>query len=87
MSDAVRRQNLLEKSKVNSVHDSPVTSEVRSTWKIRFLFSVVFFLLFYALEKYNLEIGGITSEKIYETLCDSTKGFDFTLDFPYTLND
>jgi len=87
MSDSQRRQNLLQSHKINGEQPKVISPETKPAWKIRFLFSVVAFLSFYMMEKYDLDFGGITSEKIYETVCNSTKGFDFAIDFPYTLND
>lgn len=55
--------------------------------KIRFFLAVMFFCLFYLLEVRELSFMGITAEKIYKSVCENAKGFDFVLDFPYTLND
>ncbi len=55
--------------------------------KIRFLLALILFLLFFTLEQKEFTVWGLSGEKIYETVCENAKGFDFVLDFPYTLDD
>lgn len=88
MNTAQRRMELLQSMKTTGqVNVSKREETQHSTFKVRFLLAAFLFLTFYMLETKELSFLGITGEKIYETVCENAKGFDFVQDFPYTLDD
>ena len=68
------------------VNKTEKKSDSLSGGNIRFFLAVLFFCMFCLLEEKDLSFMGITGEKIYKSVCENAKGFDFVLDFPYTLD-
>lgn len=88
MDTAESRMRMLQNSRMGKEwkNETKMISSI-SGGKMRFMLALVLFLSFFVLEKRNLTFLGIAGETIYETVCKNAKGFDFVLDFPYTLDD
>lgn len=87
MDTAESRLKMLQDSgRAKNNRRTDVSMSIISGAKLRFMLALVLFLLFCLMEKKDWSIMGITGEKIYETVCENAKGFDFVLDFPYTLD-
>ncbi len=88
MDTAENRMKILQSSgRVKSEKNVSEKNSLYSGTKIRFFIAFLIFGLFYLFEQRSLNFMGLTGEKIYKSVCENAKGFDFVLDFPYTLND
>jgi len=79
---AIQNQNRIKTTENGNAEKASSTGG-----KLRFMIALVFFLSFFVLKQKDMSFMGITGEKIYETVCENAKGFDFIKDFPYTLDD
>lgn len=82
-----RLKTLQSRGQIKQVSNGNKERMTLSGVKLRFMLALLFFLLFFVMEQKGLTIMGITGEKIYESVCENAKGFDFIIDFPYTLDD
>ena len=82
-----RMRAIQNQSSIKTMENRNGEKAPSSGGKFRFMIALVFFLSFFVLKQKDLSFMGITGEKIYETVCENAKGFDFIKDFPYTLDD
>lgn len=88
MDASERRMELIRRYQTN-VNTTELKQEkpAFSGGKLRFLLTAVLLVLYFAVVRGELELKGVTSDKIVKTLCEDTAAIDFSALFPRDADD